>query len=255
MKINTDRNCNIIIHNDVILDPIKQISLFVVQLNKAGVSTNLYTGLTNEDVVTLEPQSQGFISVCQMILPKMNSIEEYDPTENIYVRVSNYIKPTEIEDLINNNDTTYDSEESNYGYDDQAIIGGYFVVNDIIYYKDINGDCREVSVQELLEVDDNKIILYKEIKNFFSVCQLRKCYIALCQKIFNAKANSRCFDNKIDSQLIYRKNLVWSALNVIQYMVDSNQLAEAERLLERISGCNGLCANINISGEDCGCNQ
>jgi hypothetical protein len=37
-------------------------------------------------------------------------------------------------------------------------------------------------------------------------------------------------------------------------MIDSNQLAEAERLLERINGCNGLCANIN-TGEDCGCDR
>jgi len=35
-------------------------------------------------------------------------------------------------------------------------------------------------------------------------------------------------------------------------MIDSNQLAEAERLLERINGCNGLCAGVN-TGQDCGC--
>ena len=35
-------------------------------------------------------------------------------------------------------------------------------------------------------------------------------------------------------------------------MIDSNQLAEAQRLLERINGCNGICSGEK-TGEDCGC--
>lgn len=258
MKINTDKDCKIIIYNDVPVDPLNQISLFVVQLNKANTSTNIYTRLTNEDVLTIDPQSQGFISVCQIVLPKVDSIEEYDPLEymnNSYVKIKNYIKTEEIHELVRSNDGTYDPEESDDDDDDeQSVVGGYFAVNTTIYYKDIKNRYREVSISEILEINNEAYGLYKEIKNFFSVCYLRKCYVALCQKIFNERAFDRCFNSKVDPQLIYRRDLVWSALNVIQYMIDSNQLAEAERLLERINGCNGLCANIN-TGEDCGCDR
>jgi hypothetical protein len=36
-------------------------------------------------------------------------------------------------------------------------------------------------------------------------------------------------------------------------MIDSNQLAEAQRLLERINGCNGLCSNEDTGEQGCGC--
>ena len=261
MKINTDKNCNIIIYNDTPVDPFKEISLFVVQSNKSNISTNIYTDFTNEDVLTIKSQYQGFISVCHIILPKVDSIEDYNPLEymsNNYVRIKNYIKPEEIEELVNNDDSTYDPENSDdsdeNSDDEQSILGGYFVSNKLIYYKDIKNNCREVPISEILEINNIAYSFFKEIKNFFSVCYLRKCYIALCQKIFNQRAFDRCFNNKVDTQLIYRRDLVWAALNVIQYMVDSNQLAEAERLLERINGCNGLCTDID-TGEDCGCDR
>jgi hypothetical protein len=48
----------------------------------------------------------------------------------------------------------------------------------------------------------------------------------------------------IDKELIYKRDLLWSALNVIKYMIEIDQYEEAERLLERIMGCNGLCNNV-----------
>jgi hypothetical protein len=53
--------------------------------------------------------------------------------------------------------------------------------------------------------------------------------------------------------LILKRDLVWAALNVIQYMIDFNQLAEAQRLLERINGCNGLCSSEDTGDKGCGC--
>ena len=122
------------------------------------------------------------------------------------------------------------------------------------YYADSYGNIfkstGKVDLQEVLEVNDNTLI--RHVHNFFSVFHLRKCYVSLCQKIFNDRGFDRCFNNKIDSQLIQKRDLVWSALNVIQYMIDFNQFAEAQRLLNRINGCNGLCAGVNTE-ESCGC--
>jgi hypothetical protein len=45
------------------------------------------------------------------------------------------------------------------------------------------------------------------------------------------------------------------AINTINYMIEHEQLAEAERILERIGGCNGLCKNEynKFPNHDCGC--
>ena len=116
-----------------------------------------------------------------------------------------------------------------------------------------NRNSEEVPVQEVIEVNDNTVI--KHIHNFFSIYHLRKCYVSICQKIFKDKLFDRCFNNKINTQLSYKRDLVWAALNVIQYMIDFNQLAEAQRLLERINGCNGLCSSENTGDKGCGCEQ
>ena len=115
-----------------------------------------------------------------------------------------------------------------------------------IYYSDgryvyKNGE-RLNDLQELVEINTNEFVRHNH--NFFSVFHLRKCYVSLCQKIFNDRGFDRCFNGKVDSSLIYKRDLVWAALNVIQYMIDFNQLAEAQRLLERINGCNGLLKHL-----------
>lgn len=123
------------------------------------------------------------------------------------------------------------------------------------YYADSAGNVynenESVDIQLIIEVNDSTLI--RHMHNFFSVFHLRKCYVSLCQKIFNDKGFDRCFNGKINTQLIYKRDLVWAALNVIQYMIDFNQLAEAQRLLERINGCNGLCSGENTGDKGCGC--
>ena len=124
-----------------------------------------------------------------------------------------------------------------------------------IYYSDgryvyKNGQ-RLNDLQELVEINTNEFI--RHTHNFFSVFHLRKCYVSLCQKVFNDRGFDRCFNGKVDSSLIYKRDLVWAALNVIQYMIDFNQLAEAQRLLERINGCNGLCSSEDTGDKGCGC--
>ncbi len=125
------------------------------------------------------------------------------------------------------------------------------------YYGDSAGNIYKngelVDLQEVVEVNNASLI--RHMHNFFSVYHLRRCYVSLCQKLFREKIFDRCFTHKSNSQLSYKRDLVWAALNVIQYMIDSNQLAEAQRLLERINGCNGLCSGENTGEQNCGCEQ
>ena len=210
MKINTDKNCNIVIHDDIEypingLSYNNSISLFVAILNKCDSQEILYNKLVshdNKNPIVLEEASYGFISIYQFIFPLSEST-------------------------------------------------GYFSDGQKVYFKNTNGSIREVSTEELLEVNENN--LTKFTYNFFSVCNLRKCYVALCQKIFNDRAFDKCFDSKVDSSLIYRRDLVWAALNVIDYLIDSQQYCEAQRLYQKVTQCNGLCSKSELGTKECGC--
>ena len=103
MKINTDKNCNIVIFDDLEypfndIEYSESASLYVVQLNKYGNSTIIYNKLdphTNSAgaPIVLQPQEGGFITVCHILLPKGN-VNDFDPrayTEK-YVKVKELCK-------------------------------------------------------------------------------------------------------------------------------------------------------------------
>lgn len=120
----------------------------------------------------------------------------------------------------------------------------------VYYYKDgkFYHLLEEISLQNIL--DDPKTIQI-DYEYYFSVCNLKKCFIKICQSIFDSQT-SICNKN-IKSSKTYKRDLLWSALNVIEYMVELDQLEEAQRLLEEITGCNGLCYQETFNG--CGCSK
>lgn len=260
MRINTDNNCNILIYDDTEY-PVKNltyqdsVSIYLIQLNESNRSTILYNKIdqhknSSGNPIRISPLIGGFITVCHIILPKKGVPEGAIMFDPEYVKIKNYIPTDLIDQLFFGGD--YEGEET-YPEQEEITTTQYFSDGEHIFKQHPNGLVQEIDLQELLEVNPKSFNYHIQLQNFFSVCQLRKCYIALCNKIFNSKAFDRCFNNKLDSQLIYKRDLVWSALNVIQYMIDQNNLAEAQRLLERIEGCNGLCSGVGIR-ENCGCN-
>lgn len=107
---------------------------------------------------------------------------------------------------------------------------------------------EEICLQDIL--DDPKTTRI-EYEYYFSVCSLRKCFIKICQDIFDSQTSFCSKNNK--SPEIYKRDLIWSALNVIEYMVELDQFEEAQRLLEEITVCNGLCQQNNF--DSCGCGR
>lgn len=124
-------------------------------------------------------------------------------------------------------------------------------------YKYINNEITEVSIEELINrnIEDTTISIVK--KDYVSVCFLRKCYINLCQQLFNSNIISECSNNrKNNCDLAFQRDLIWMALNVIQYLTELNQLSETERIIEQLGrGCNGLCKQTfeQLSKSGCGC--
>ena len=126
------------------------------------------------------------------------------------------------------------------------------------YYKDGNfyKNINEVSLEEIVNVNPEISQIETVYDYYFQTCRLRKCYIKICYDIYDSQASITCNTNNLDKELIYKRDLIWSALNVIKYLTEFDQFEEAERLLEKIMGCNGLCKNESseYTTSTCGCN-
>ena len=136
---------------------------------------------------------------------------------------------------------------------------------DIVYFSDgidiykyINGKTSQVTIDDILEINTVNTTISRISRDFVSICFLRKCYINLCQQIFNDRGISKCWNkNKVNSELIYKRDLVWMAINVVKYLTQCEQLAEADRVIKTIQGCNGLCVSTNLTNNTngCGCSK
>ena len=119
---------------------------------------------------------------------------------------------------------------------------------------------EEVDLTLLLEINPEFSGLSIEHEYYFQTCRLRKCYINICKQIFDQVHSVECNRPPIDPNLSYKRDLLLAAIFIIEFMVEKGQYKEAERLLERIMGCNGLCNNqCNGAHKDsdipcnCGC--
>ena len=144
--------------------------------------------------------------------------------------------------------------------------GSAISLYDCVYYSDgeylykySNGESQYTDINEIVSRNIEGTTISKICENYVSICFLRKCYVSLCQKILNDRTLKYCSEctnkNTTDSDLIFRRDYIWMALNVIRYLVQFEQLAEAERIIEKISGCNGLCKSEwnSITTNGCGC--
>ena len=142
-----------------------------------------------------------------------------------------------------------------------SALGLYNIVyfsDGIDIYKYINGKTSQVTIDDILEINTVNTTISRISRDFVSICFLRKCYINLCQQIFNDRGISKCWNkNKVNSELIYKRDLVWMAINVVKYLTQCEQLAEADRVIKTIQGCNGLCISTNLtnSTNGCGCSK
>lgn len=152
-----------------------------------------------------------------------------------------------------------------YSFTDEEMEGvtfGYYLNLDSIYDRnrvDQNGNPIKVSIEEVLTGNTNIATTQISSKDYISILNLQKCLVNLCQELFNNLGISgSCFSiNSKNSETIFKRDLVWMAINVIKYMSKYNMKAEAARIINQLEGCNGICTgNTNtkkVSG--CGCNR
>lgn len=139
--------------------------------------------------------------------------------------------------------------------------GSALTLYQIVYYTDgtkiykyINQETEEVTLEEILEINPIDTTISKIEQDYVSICYLKRCYIDLCMQILNDKGFSQCFSRStVDGDLTFKRDLVWMALNVIKYLTECGELAEAQRIIENINTCNGLCTSNTIKSRGCGC--
>ncbi len=65
-----------------------------------------------------------------------------------------------------------------------------------------------------------------------------------------------CMECGMESSLRFKRDFLLSALYVFDYLKDTKNYEEAQRILDNMSGCGaGLCGDINENKIDCGCGK
>lgn len=152
---------------------------------------------------------------------------------------------------------------------------GALTAYNLIYYYDtpsdtfmkyVDEESIPVSVEEVLKVNalppsdvkDKTHTIIRGDKNTFCLCHLNECFYRLCKNLLG-ELPGRCRNKLDDIKLqIYNRDIVWMAINVIKYLIELAQYYEAQRVLEDITQCGGICKDADkttIGGNGCGCNN
>lgn len=181
----------------------------------------------NEDTIYLNIPEDGYITLTHIVLPTRKWVEENIVSKGT-MKEDYYI---------------------------------YCIDGNTIYRYNHEGKFDKKEFKDIfLQENITKTTLFRVDKAYVSICFLKQCYINLCQQIFNGlcglnnSKNKGCFSSNIDKDLQTRRDIVWMGINVIKYMVKFGMLEEAERIIELLEGCNGICSqNSSITNKSSGC--
>lgn len=238
LKINTDINKNQIIVTDVSTtyleedDPSFSLNCFRKSDTQSIVIASI-NKLKGEEVTTstigniINIDRDGWLTIYYLVLP----------TKEWFIRASKTSNILDLYDIV-----YYVSKGNVYWYQsDTQEFGQVHQLQELI---------------DLAQLPNVKTTLSYAKADRVSIFNLEKCYINLCQQIFESRGFSQCYNkNNIDSELIYKRDLVWMALNVIKYLAECNQPYEVERIIELLYSCNGVCGDkkVRSNGKGCGC--
>lgn len=145
---------------------------------------------------------------------------------------------------------------------DQYTNGVYYLGRDDSFYKYKQGVITEVSIDEILEVNQQNTTLIKTSLHTMELCHLEECFFKLCMYLLeNMPCTDPCFDSKAKSfsTEIMNRDIIWMALNAIKYCIEQQQFFRAQKILERVETCWGICRDLdNINStqyKGCGCHS
>lgn len=232
-KIISDKDCNTIVVNEEFLYP--YVYVYILQLNKTDGSTTSQTIIreTTYDKIRFNIGQDGFYTLCKLKIIRNDLSKEMFPK---FLTLEEQFEQMTLEEQ-------------------QEFIkkGIAYYQNQKFYYKKPKKtlqESEEVTIQKLVQLNHTLTNIDVTYYYYFQVCKLRACYNALAQKVLDQRSGIKCGSPNVNKEDVYKRDLVWSALNTILYMAEQEQFEEAQRLLESIVGCNGLCDNEH---SNCGC--
>lgn len=118
------------------------------------------------------------------------------------------------------------------------------------YYKDdkLYHYWEEIGLQDLLNVKTKISGAKINYTKYFHLCNLENCYLNVSNQIL--ETSKKC---QLNQNLTYEKDLLQIAINSIKFLVEKGDFKKAQQILERITGCNGLCTSNKK--QNCGCSH
>ena len=146
-------------------------------------------------------------------------------------------------------------EFTNAGFDPYSIYDYIYVYDKGAIYKVFENTMTQVSLLEPISLNPTMCsTAFYDSQYTFCTCRLQECFYGHAQDYLN-NVCSRCSEDK---ESIRNRDIIWITMNTIQYLLDLGRYFEAQKILETINGCTGLCTNNNktkIGGSDCGCSK
>ena len=140
--------------------------------------------------------------------------------------------------------------------------GVYFIGEEDKFYKYYLGQFTEVTINEILEINQTNTTLIKTSLHTFELCHLEECFFKLCMYLLeNMPCTDPCFNEKMKGFAgeILNRDIIWMVLNAIKYCIEQQQFFRAQKLLERVETCWGICRDLdNINStqyKGCGCHS
>ena len=93
--------------------------------------------------------------------------------------------------------------------------------------------------------------LYCPEKKVFSVCRLQKCLINLQKQLLMRSHLCKGGDCNIDYGLRDKRDFLFSAMYVFDYLKDLGNFTEAQRILDNMTSCDTICKD-NFNNCSCG---
>ena len=159
-------------------------------------------------------------------------------------------------------DTDKNDVDGNMLYNELCLKDAYFYYKGDIYYIDYSDNDGDFVVDEYLTADNfiktyAQFVLSNSVKQSledlsenteignqtyfckkiaFTYCNLIKCFVSLQSNL----ANSLC-DTSCEKTYVYNRDFLLSTIYVLDYLRDTNNFKEAQRILDNINECGGFC--------------
>lgn len=228
----------------------------------ANASANITSIEINDPVVTIKSESENseaqFLAVAFELQENGSYIAREVSYENPAVFTLNntgvytFVQLELIKNLTLNQNTQQALGSGQYVWvdaNDEIKITDYF---DSKSYTDNLPSKTLTDLTELLGPISNNIFIesykYHDINK---IQALWECYYKTCEEILS-QGCILCPED-IPKELIYKRDMLWMYLNLIQYATTEKQFWKLKKWIDKMENCNVLC-DLNTT-EDCGCNR